>query len=94
MIGECVHGVQKLHVAHDCHHYHHRRLLSSSFVIIFIVIIIVIIIIIIIIVVIVCRVPIFGPVSGRAEGSVSGGPKTAQIGRGLAGPETVRIGPF
>ena len=36
-------------------------------------------------IVIICRVPIFGPVSGRAEGSVSGGPKTAQIGRGLAG---------
>ena len=53
-------------------------------VIIFVIIIIVIVIIVIIIV-IVCRVPIFGPVSGRAEGSVRGGPKTAQIGRGLAG---------
>ena len=35
-------------------------------------------------IVIICRVPIFGPV-GVCEGSVSGGPKTAQIGRGLAG---------
>ena len=53
--------------------------------VIIIIIIIIVIIIIIIIIVIVCRVPIFGPVSGRAEGSVRRGPKSAQIGRGLAG---------
>ena len=43
MIGECVHGVQRLLFGDDCHRYHRRRLLSSSFVIIFIVIVITII---------------------------------------------------
>ena len=54
-------------------------------IIVVIIIIVIIIIINIIDIVIICRVPIFGPVSGRAESSVRGGPKTAHMGRGLAG---------
>ena len=44
VIGECVHGVQRLHFGDDCHRYHRRRPLWFSFVVIFIVVIIVIII--------------------------------------------------
>ena len=46
MIGECVHGVQRLHFGDACHRYHRRRLLLSSFVIVFVVIVIVIIILV------------------------------------------------